>query len=100
MTYRDDHDAALARIEALEGQVDQAREGERDARRELAAERAQRRRLEVQLRDGMPPQALPPVPPAEPPAEPREEPVGPYAVILVCIVTFVLTAMLGMAILN
>jgi hypothetical protein len=96
MTYRDDHDAALARIDALEGEVAQAREGERDARRKLAAEKAARRRLEAQLQ--APPPAEPR--PTEPQPGPGEEPIGPYAVILVCIVAFILTAMVGMAILD
>ena len=99
MTFRDDHDAALARIDALEGEVEQAREGERDARRELAAEKAQRRRLEAKLRSGSPPRPAEPQP-AEPQPEPGKEPFGPYAVILACIVLFILTAMVGMAILD
>ena len=55
MTFRDDHDAALARAEALERELEVERERSAARERELAAERARSRRLQDQLRGSDPP---------------------------------------------
>ena len=47
MTFRDDHDAALARAEALEHEVERERERAQDAEREL--ERMKRELAEAKL---------------------------------------------------
>jgi len=82
MSFRDDHDAALARIDALEVEVARARAGEREARKQLAAER---RRHEAQVRDRT----------QRPDVVPAQDSI--FSVLMVCLVTAAFAALLGMA---
>ena len=47
MTYREDHDAAIARADALENELDEQREKAELAQVQLEAERAERKRLQA-----------------------------------------------------
>ena len=46
MSFRDDHDAALARVEALEAELERERAKVAEREKQLAAERSERLRLE------------------------------------------------------
>jgi outer membrane protein TolC len=67
MSFRDDHDAALARAEALENELEQERARGIEAQKELDVARAVRQRLERELAIAT---GRPPKPEPEAPSEP------------------------------
>jgi hypothetical protein len=78
MSFRDDHDAALARADALE--------------RELEAERAERRRLEALLEERTLSRPSPPPSRRRPPPEPKGITGNQLATLIFVIIAIVLLA--------
>lgn len=79
MTFRDDHDATLARADALERELDDAQEELEETREEMLAQARERERVEAEnaalreeieraRRSQRPPAAAPPKPPKPAPA--------------------------------
>jgi hypothetical protein len=106
VTYRDDHDAAIARVDALEEDLDQERERADEKAREAATLRRERDALEQRLavleagkRPSLRPQPAPPPPP--PPERDYRDPVDGdgliVGIVVVMLLIFVVVALVAHA---